>query len=187
MPDAQGEQLGVQMVPKIAVIGAGRSGTAVARLALARGYTVRVANAHGGDGLKLILDIMAPGAVATGVHDAIANSDIVMLAIPLNGYRTLLASELAGKIVIDMMNYWTDVDGFVPELESGERASSEIVQAFLPASRLVKTLNHIDYAEMSEDARPPGSPQRRALAIAGDESEAKTERPAPPLGPGAVW
>ena len=173
MASAQGAQTDAQSLPKVGVIGAGRSGTAVARLALARGHVVRVANAHGGDGLRLILEVMAPGAVASGVVEAITNSDIIMLAIPLNGYRSLPAADLAGKIVVDMMNYWRDVDGVLPELESGTRSSSEVVQAFLPASQLVKTLNHIDYAEMSEDARPPGSPQRRALAIAGDDPGAK--------------
>lgn len=174
MPSVQGGPPTVQSLPKIAVIGAGRSGTAVARLAFARGYSVRVANAHGGDSLKLILEIMAPGALASGIREAVASSDIVLLAIPLKGYRTLPAADLAGKIVVDMMNYWTEVDGILPEFEGGNRTSSEIVQAFLPASRLVKTLNHIDYAEMSEDARSRGSPQRRALAVAGDDSEAKT-------------
>ena len=97
MPSVQGGPPTVQSRPKIAVIGAGRSGTAVARLALARGYSVRVANAHGGDSLKLILEIMAPGALASGIREAVASSDIVLLAIPLKGYRTLPPRTLRGR------------------------------------------------------------------------------------------
>jgi predicted dinucleotide-binding enzyme len=38
---------------------------------------------------------------------------------------------------------------------------------------VVKAFNHIRAAEITSDAQPPGSPNRRALAIAGNDANAK--------------
>ena len=55
----------------------------------------------------------------------------------------------------------------------GEASSSEVVQRFLPRARLVRTLNHIGYHELEEQGLPPGHPERRALALSGDDPEAR--------------
>ena len=34
---------------------------------------------------------------------------------------------------------------------------------------VVKTLNHIGYHELDDERRPAGSPERRALGVAGDD------------------
>jgi predicted dinucleotide-binding enzyme len=47
--------------------------------------------------------------------------------------------------------------------------SSEIVQQRLDRSTVVKTLNHIGYHELEDERRPAGSPERRALGVAGDD------------------
>ncbi|MGW3134262.1 NADP oxidoreductase, partial [Streptomyces sp. NPDC001123] len=70
---------------------------------------------------------------------------------------------LVGKIVIDAMNYWAPTDGEVNDFENDPRTSSEVIQAFLTGSRLVKSLNHIGYHELEEDGQEPGTPGRRAL------------------------
>ena len=44
------------------------------------------------------------------------------------------------------------------------------MQAFLPASRVVKGLNHMDYHDLEDEARPAGEPGRKALAIVGDDA-----------------
>jgi predicted dinucleotide-binding enzyme len=38
---------------------------------------------------------------------------------------------------------------------------------------VVKAFNHIYASQLTTDGRPPGTPNRRALAIAGDDPEAK--------------
>jgi 8-hydroxy-5-deazaflavin:NADPH oxidoreductase len=96
----------------------------------------------------------------------------VILTIPLHKYRTLVPSQLAGKIVIDAMNYWAPTEGTLAEFEDA-KSSSQVIQRFLPDARLVRTLNHIGYHELEEDGRPPGHPQRRSLALAGDDAAAK--------------
>ena len=44
------------------------------------------------------------------------------------------------------------------------------MQAFLPASHVVMGLNHMDYHDLEDEARPAGEPGRKALAIVGDEA-----------------
>lgn len=100
-------------------------------------------------------------------------SSIVVVAVPLNKYRTLAPDLLAGRTVIDAMNYWAPIDGEIDEFENDERTSSEIVQAYLSGSDVVKTLNHIGYHDLEEDGRLPGSEDRRALALAGGNNDAK--------------
>lgn len=155
----------------IGILGAGRVGTAVARQAVKAGFDVKVATAKPADEIAMIVDIVTPGAVAVEAAEAAA-SDLVVTAVPLHKYRTLDPSMLAGKTVIDVMNYWSPIDGEIEDFEQDSRTSSEIIQEFLGQSQVVKSLNHIGYHELEEDDQAPGSSDRRALAIAGDHAEA---------------
>jgi predicted dinucleotide-binding enzyme len=56
-----------------------------------------------------------------------------------------------------------------PVIEDQQYGSSEIFQHRLDRSTVVKTLNHIGYYELDDERRPVGSPQRRALGVAGDD------------------
>lgn len=160
------------LVETIGILGAGRVGTAVARQALKSGYRVKIATAKPAADIAMIVDIITPGATAVGAAEA-ATADLVVVAVPLHKYRTLQPGDLAGKTVIDAMNYWAPIDGEVDDFENDPRTSSEIIQDFLSGARLVKTLNHIGYHDLEEDGKDPGTPGRRALALAGDHPEAK--------------
>jgi predicted dinucleotide-binding enzyme len=50
---------------------------------------------------------------------------------------------------------------------------SELLQAHLPASKVVKAFNHIYAAQITTDGQPAGSANRRGLVIAGDDPGAK--------------
>jgi predicted dinucleotide-binding enzyme len=54
-----------------------------------------------------------------------------------------------------------------------ETGSSEYLQQYYRGARLVKTLNHVAYNELEEHSVPKGDTKRRAIALAGDDSEAK--------------
>ncbi|MFK0684520.1 NADPH-dependent F420 reductase [Ochrobactrum sp. BD67] len=162
----------ISQVKTIGILGAGRVGTAIARRALAAGYAVRMATSKAPEEIALVLEIMVPGAQADTAENVIAAADIVVLALPLSRYRSLVPEQLTGKIVIDAMNYWAPTDGTIAEFE-GERSSSEIVQDFLPGARLVRSFNHMGYHEIDEEARPAGDPERRALAVAGNDADAR--------------
>jgi predicted dinucleotide-binding enzyme len=79
---------------------------------------------------------------------------------------------VAGKLVVDTMNYWPPVDGVQAMFDDRRYGSSEIVARRLARSTVVKTLNHIGYHELDSDRRPVGSPHRRALGVAGDDPAA---------------
>jgi predicted dinucleotide-binding enzyme len=156
----------------IGILGAGRVGTAIARLAVAAGYRVNVATSKPAADNALIIEIVTPGAVAVDAAEAAA-SDLVVIAIPLHKYRSLNAEALKGRVVIDAMNYWAATDGDIADFENTHFSSSEVLSAYLDGSRVVKSFNHIGYHEMEPDAVEPGTPDRRALAVAGDDENAK--------------
>lgn len=158
---------------KLGIIGAGRVGTAIARQAIAAGYDVRIAASGDPARIELITSVLMPGAQAVTAADAARASDLVIVAIPLNRIDTLPFDALQGKTVVDAMNYWAPTDGTQPEFEGGDLTSSERVAQRMPGASVVKTLNHIGYHELDEDGRPEGDPARRALAIAGDDDQAK--------------
>jgi 8-hydroxy-5-deazaflavin:NADPH oxidoreductase len=156
----------------IGILGAGRVGTAVARQALQAGYEVKIATAKLAKEIAKIVDIITPGARAVHAAEA-SQADLVVVAVPMHKFRTLDPAALAGRTVVDTMNYWAPIDGEIAELEADHRSTSEVVQDFLAGSSVVKTLNHIGYKDLETLARPAGDPDRRALALAGDNEAAR--------------
>jgi predicted dinucleotide-binding enzyme len=157
----------------IGLIGAGHIGSQVARLAVSHGYDVVISNSRGPDTLADLVTELGPRARAGTVEDAATAGDIVVVTIPLKNYRQVPVAPLAGKVVIDTNNYYPQRDGHIAELDNESTTTAELLQRHLPTSKVVKAFNHIYAAQLTTDGLPAGTPNRRALVIAGDDADAK--------------
>ena len=156
----------------IGIIGAGHIGSQVARVAAAAGFDVVVSNSQGPASLAGLAAGLGPHGRAGTVAEAAA-ADVVVVAVPLGSFARLPAAPLAGKIVIVTSNYNPGRDGHVAELDDGTGTVAGLLQVRLPGSRVVKAFSHLSAADLTTDGRPAGTPDRRALAVAGDDTEAK--------------
>ncbi|WP_455904292.1 NADPH-dependent F420 reductase [Microbacterium sp.] len=156
----------------LGIIGAGHIGSQVARVAVANGYDVVIANSRGPETLAGLVAELGDRATAATAADAAAAGDVVVVTVPLGKIDQLPVEQLAGKIVLDTNNYYFERDGHIDALDRGETTTSELLQAQLPTSRIAKAFNHIYAADITTDGSPAGTPDRRALATAGDDAEA---------------
>jgi len=159
--------------PKLGIIGSGRLGTAIARQSSQAGYEVRIANSRGPESLKLMLSVLLPGVIAATIESVVTESEIIVLAMPLNQYESLNPSLFVDKIVIDAMNYWPPTEGEIAAFMDEDVTSSERIQQYLQGADVIKTLNHVAYNELEEQRLPAGDPDRRAMALVGESNRAK--------------
>ena len=160
-------------IKKIGIIGAGHIGSQIARLAVAKNYDVVISNSRGPETLSALIAELGPRARAATAAEAAKAGDIVVVTVPLKNYRAVPVEPLAGKIVIDTNNYYPKRDGHIPELDNESTTTSELLQAHLPTSKVVKAFNHIYAAALTTDGQAAGTKNRRALVIAGNDQGAK--------------
>ncbi|MCI1017199.1 NAD(P)-binding domain-containing protein [Microbacterium sp. C5A9] len=156
----------------LGIIGAGHIGSQVARVAVANGYDVVIANSRGPETLADLVSELGSRARAATAAEAAEAGDAVVVTVPLGRIGELPVEPLAGKIVLDTNNYYFERDGHIEALDKGETTTSELLQEQLPTSRIAKAFNHIFAADITTDGAPAGTPNRRALATAGDDPEA---------------
>lgn len=137
------------------------------------GYDVVVSNSRGPQTLTELVKELGPKARAGTVEEAARAGDIVVVTIPLEAYRSVPVDPLAGKVIIDTMNYYPQRDGHIAELDNESTTTSELLQAHLPRSKVVKAFNHIYASALTTDGQKPGTPNRRALVVAGNDADAK--------------
>lgn len=159
----------------IGIIGAGHIGSNIAELAVRHGHTVVLSNSRGPESLAGLVDRLGARARAGTREDVARSSDIIFVATPWSALDTLPVSSLAGKIVVDVNNYSPQRDGVIAELVDESTTSSELLAKKLPTSRVIKAFNHIYAPQLNTDNKANGEPERRALAVFGDDPKARGE------------
>jgi predicted dinucleotide-binding enzyme len=149
-------------VTDVGIIGAGRLGQAMARLAVRAGRSVVISNSRGPESLGAVAAEI--GAAAGSKLDAAA-AIAVVLAVPWDRVPAALDGlEWNGNVLIDATNDWPadDLDG---------RTSSEIVAELAGGARVVKAANTLSAEVLASD--PQQADGRRVLFISGDHDDAK--------------
>lgn len=157
----------------IGIIGSGHVGSSLAKAAIAHGYDVVLSNSQGPGSLAGLVSGLGPHARAAAPEQAAAACDFAIVAIPITTIDQVPAEPLAGKVVITTINYFPGRLGHVAAIDNGTTTAPGLLQAHLPASRVVRAFSMINATEMSSDGHPEGDPKRRALALAGDDPTAK--------------
>ena len=159
---------------KIGITGAGNIGGALARRFRAAGHDVAIANSRGPASLQELA--RETGARAAPIGEVVQGAELVVVTIPMTQVASLPARLFAdappGLIVVDTSNYYPrERDGRIAEVEAGMTESGWVQQRI--GHRVVKAFNSILAQHLLENGRPAGSPDRIALAVAGDDAGQK--------------
>ena len=153
---------------RIAIIGVGDVGSALARAFRTAGHTVVVSSRHSSHAEKIAeeLDVSA----ASSNRAAVENAEMVVLAVPAKAVASVLdetAEFLGGIIVVDPTNPADE------DTETVLRASASLAEAVVllaPGARVVKAFNTI-FASRLNDPVIDGIPLDGFYA--GDDAPAK--------------
>jgi predicted dinucleotide-binding enzyme len=157
---------------RLGIVGAGKAGTAIARAAVAGGYDVAISGSGPAERIELITEVLAPGARAVTTEEVARHAGLIVLAIPLHRFYDLRRDLFAGKILVDAMNYWDEIDGIDGPLATAPAGTSVLVQEWFSSARVVKSLNHLGYFKFEKSRLPHGTPGRIGMAAAGDDRAA---------------
>jgi predicted dinucleotide-binding enzyme len=156
----------------IGFIGSGHIGSNVARAAITAGYDVVLSNSRGPETLADLVAELGEHATAATTLEAASAGDFVVVSVPLKAEHDVPVAPLVGKIVIDTDNYYFERDGHIAEIDDDEITVTGLLQRHLEGAKVAKGFNHIQSAQILTDAKPTGTPGRRALATASDFPEA---------------
>ena len=154
----------------LGILGAGKLGITLGRLATNAGYPVVIAGSSGVEKIELTIEILVPGATPMTSPEVIEQADIIVLALPLSKMESIPVDSLGNKVVFDAMNYWWEVDGTERIPADPSLSSSEYVANYLKSTRVVKAFNHMGYHDLEHEAH---SDEAKVIALAGDDTEAK--------------
>ena len=154
---------------KIAIIGAGNVGTALATSFERAGHDVVIASRDPQDAGGAAASTGAQ--VATSNHEAAAAADLVVLAIPFSSAADVareIAPAVAGKPVVDATNRMS-FGAAGPEIDTSTSNAEELA-ALLPGAHVIKAFNTL-FASKQVD--PASGGLELDGFVAGDDPTAK--------------
>ena len=154
---------------RIAIIGTGKVGLALARGLQGKGHQITLGAR---DPQRAAKQAAETGARVVRPEESAAGAELVVLALPWATAEAAVKSlgDLSGKIVIDCMNPLGMIDGKLGLTVGYHRSGAEMVAAWAPGARVVKTLNQVGAELMADNT---GLPHRPVMFMAGDDATAK--------------
>ena len=158
---------------KIAILGAGAVGTALAQNWSSKGYVVTLAvRDMQSESAEHARAALGEAVSILETSEAISEADVVVVALPWRAVAGVLSSldGLDDKVIIDATNpLGMTEDGFGLVLGHTTSGGEEVAR-LMPRARVVKSLNQIG-AEIMAD--PSALPQAPVMFVAGDDDEAR--------------
>jgi len=163
-----------EAIVKVGSLGTGNIGEVFARKLRLAGHQVKMANARGPDSIAGLANQI--GAKAVDIEGVVEDVDVLVLTIPTKNVPDLppaLFRRLPpGAVVIDTTNYYPSFrDGPIGALEEGMLESDWVSERI--GYPVVKAMNTMFSHSLSRNGRPAGAADRLALAISGDDPNAK--------------
>ncbi len=162
---------------KIAVLGTGDVGKAIASKLVSLGHEVRLGSrTDGNEASERWAADQGEGASVGTFADAAAFGEMVFLAT--SGVHTFtvakgIVEEVGRKILVDVTNPLDFSQGFPPALSVCNKDSlAEQIQRALPEARVIKTLNTVHNSLMIAPRRISGDHQ---IFVSGNDADAKAE------------
>jgi 8-hydroxy-5-deazaflavin:NADPH oxidoreductase len=122
--------------------------------------------------VSAVLALLGVNAEAASMANAVAASDVIVLAVPWRVVPEVLAQcgDLSGKILIDATNPLGMVDGRLSLVPTGHASGAAFVAAHAPAARVLKCFNQTGFENMADPSRYHPRP---VMFAAGDDASAK--------------
>ena len=156
---------------KIGIVGSGRLGGTVGALWVKAGHEVMFSSRHPEE-LKEMASKLGPRARVGTVPEAIAFSDVVLLAVPYSALPQIgrdNGAALRGKILIDASNPVVRRDGAVAE-EAMSKGIGPTSLKYLPGVRYVRTFNPVGTGALERESHRAETPI--GMPVFGDDAQA---------------
>ncbi|MDY0989396.1 NAD(P)-binding domain-containing protein [Flavobacterium sp. CFBP9031] len=158
---------------KIGIIGTGAIGGTIAKKMAAAGHDVKISNS--GDADKLNARAEELGVVAATIENIVKDVDVIILSVPTVAIPTLpkdfLANVPENVIVVDTSNYYPFRDADIEEIKNGKVESVWVSEQV--GRPVIKAFNNLLAETLANGGKQPGAEDRIAMAVAGDDKEAK--------------
>jgi len=157
----------------IGIIGTGAIGGTIAKKMVAAGHNVKISNSDQDDKLKA--RALELGASAATIENIVKDVDVIILSVPTVAIPTLpkdfLANVPENVIVVDTSNYYPFRDADIEEIKNGKVESVWVSEQV--GRPVIKAFNNVLAETLANGGKKPDTEDRLAMAIAGDDKEAK--------------
>lgn len=158
---------------KIGIIGTGAIGGTIAKKMAKAGHNVKIYNSNGKEKLNARAEEL--GVTAADHKEVVKEVNVVILALPTIAIPSLpkdLFTEVPEDvIVVDTSNYYPFRDADIEEIKNGKVESVWVSEQL--GRPVIKAFNNLLAETLENGGENPDAENRIAMAIAGDDENAK--------------